>query len=98
MLQFRWMVFQAAVATPVYYFCAVVLNGQGLAPTIVAMGVAFFVTLFVSHTLDWFRTRAIRKRDKAESQLAGNALVGRAGYPPQQIHTPPIREYPRKLV
>lgn len=97
-MQFRWMVFQAAIATPVYYFCAVELNGQGLAPTIVAMGTAFFVTLLVSHTLDWFRARAIRKRDKAESKSPGNALVRSAGYPPQQINTPPIRNYPRKLV
>lgn len=98
MLQFKWMVFQALIAAPVFYFCTVELNGQGLAPAIVSMGVAFFVTLLVSNALDWFRTRAARKRYKAKSQSTGSALVGRTSYGSQQISTPPIRQNPRKLV
>lgn len=97
MLQFRWMVFQALIATPVFYFCAVTLNGQGAAPAIVAMGTAFLVTLFLSKTVDWFRTRTIRKRDEAQSQYIGGAPVWRTGNPPQQIDATPVRQYPRKL-
>ena len=62
-----WMLFQAAVAAPVYYFCAVTLEGQGMAPALVAMFVAFIATLSVSWLFD--RLRALRIRHKANSKI-----------------------------
>lgn len=59
-----WMLFQAAVAAPVYYFCAVTLEGQGMAPAIVAMFAALMATLFVGWLLD--RARAFRIRHEAK--------------------------------
>lgn len=84
MFRFGWMVFQAAIATPVYYVCAVTLHGQGLAPAIIAMGFAAFVTLLITTAIDWYAARSLRKRDQAERDARELTLWSpRSG--PQQI-------------
>ena len=70
-MQIRWMLFQAAVATPVYYFCAVELKGQGLAPAIVAMIAALLATVLLSSILTGFRRLRV-----------GHKANGKVGRPP----------------
>lgn len=69
MVKLGWMLFQAAVAGPVYYFCAVTLDGHGLAPAIVAMGAAFLATLLVSFLID--RTRRFSICHQAKCHAGG---------------------------
>jgi hypothetical protein len=69
MLQARWMLFQAAVATPVFYFCSVELNGQGLAPAIVAMVAALLATVFVRFVLDLFRGFRVGQKAKRNAGI-----------------------------
>lgn len=65
-MQVRWMLFQAAVATPVFYFCAVTLNGQGLAPAIVAMIAALLATVLLSSILNGLRRLRVGNKTNGE--------------------------------
>lgn len=98
MFRAGWMLFQAAIAAPVYYFCAVTLKGQGLAPAIVAMGFAFGVTALLVFILDWFAARSVRKRNKASGQDSGLMGVGRLpSNGPQESDTVRVSQNVRKL-
>ena len=95
MLRFGWMVFQAAIAAPVYYFCAVTLHGQGLAPGIVAMGFAFLITLAIVSILDW--SRRLRERNQLQRDGRERALRS-ASSSPEQVSRPRIGQDIRKLI
>lgn len=97
MFRFGWMVFQAAIAAPVYYFCAVILHGQGLAPAIIAMGFAAFVTLLITTSIDWLAARALRKRDQAQRDAWELTLRSPSGGS-QQVDRPAIGQDIRKLI
>lgn len=68
MNKFGWIIFQMAVAGPVFYFCANVLHGEGLAPAIVAMLAALLATVGLSKIIDLLNTRRIRIREQSYGQ------------------------------
>jgi hypothetical protein len=89
------MLFQAAIAAPVYYFCSVTLHGQGLAPGLVAMGFAFLVTLAIVSILDW--SRRLRERNQLKRDARERALWG-ASSSPEQVSRPRISQDISKLI
>ncbi len=95
LLRAGWMLFQAAIATPVYYFCSVTLHGQGLAPGLVAMGFAFLVTLAIVSILDW--SRRLRERNQLKRDARERALWG-ASSSPEQVSRPRISQDISKLI
>ena len=96
MLSVGWMLFQAAVAAPVYYFCAVTLQGQGIAPAVVAMVVALLATVFVSWLIDV--TRRFRIRHETNRNISRPPPIPRsAGDGPQHPGRIGVSQDVRKL-
>lgn len=78
MSKLGWMVLQAAIAAPVYFFCVDTLHGKGLAPGLAAMGCALLVTLLLGFLLDL--PRRIRVRNETKRHAGGLSGVSvRAG-------------------
>ena len=98
MLQARWMVLQAMIAGPVYFFCTDTLKGQGLAPALVSMGCAFFVTLILVSLLDWFRSRSVRIRHKTRGEAYGlGGIHGSPSDSAQHVHRVGVSQDRRQL-
>ena len=101
MFSFGWMLFQAAIAAPVYFFCTDTLKGEGLAPGLMAMGVAFVATWIVTTLIDLprrIRARRLRVSDQPSGQGRDVARIARrSGYSTKQIDAPRIGQDIRKL-
>lgn len=67
MNKFGWIVFQMAVAGPVFYFVDQT-GGKGLVPAILAMLAALLATVALSKIIDLWSTRRIRIREQPHSQ------------------------------
>lgn len=98
MMQARWMVLQACIAGPVYFFCSDTLKGEGLAPAIVSLFCAFLVTGLLISLIDWFRARSVRVRHKTQGEASGlTRISGRSGDSPQHPGRIGISKNVRKL-
>lgn len=67
MNKFGWIIFQMAVAGPVFYFVDQT-GGKGLVPAILAMLAALLATVGLGKIIDLLSTRRIRIREQSYGQ------------------------------